>query len=181
MKKETKVLSKQLYSNFFVEVFIDDIKNVHGDDSKRFYINHKGAVGILPITKDGHVLLVEQYRYAIQKHIIEVPAGLKDKSSETSMEAVMREFKEETGYFSESIHYVGNFYVSVGYSNELIDLYIAYDCYEIEDKPKQDADENIVVHKIPLLKAKDMLNKFEIKDSKAIILLQHYFLNGVIK
>jgi ADP-ribose pyrophosphatase len=180
-KKEVKISSEKLYKNSFVDVFVDDIINVNLKKTTRFYILHKGSVGILPITKDGNILLIEQFRYSIQNNIVEVPAGLRDITSETSMEAVMREFREETGYFSDSIHYIGNFYPSIGYSNELIDLYIAEDCIEIENRLDGAQTEKIIVHKIPLQKVKIMLENLEIKDSKAIILLQHYFLSKQTK
>lgn len=156
-------------------VYEDEVLLENGKQTKRIYITHEGAAAVLPITKDGQLVLIKQYRYPIHQEIIEVPAGKKDDPDESGQTCVKRELEEETGYQSTSLEYIGTTHNCVGYSNEAIELFIARDCYPVENPLKGDDDEQIEVMVVSPQKAKMLLEKGTITDAKTLVLLQHYF------
>ncbi len=172
--KETKLSSKEVYKTFFMTVYEDDVRLENGKETKRIYITHEGAAAVLPITKKGELVLIKQYRYPIQQEIIEVPAGKKDYPEETGEACIHRELEEETGYQSQNLEYIGTTHNCVGYSNEAIELFIAHDCYPVDDPKTGDEDEQIEVFVVSPKEAKTLLQKGKITDAKTWILLQTY-------
>ncbi|MCF7925732.1 MAG: NUDIX hydrolase [Candidatus Izimaplasma sp.] len=172
--KEKKIKSEKKYECFFMSLYEDDVKLENGKETKRIYITHDGAAAVLPVTKDGHLILIKQFRYPLGKTIIEVPAGKKDDPNESGLTCAKRELEEETGYQSSTFNWVGVTHNCVGYSNEAIELFIATDCYSVEDPLKSDDDEQIELLIVSKQEAKSLLSTHQITDAKTWILLQHY-------
>ncbi len=103
---------------------LDEIQRQDGQIGQRIWIDHPAAIAIIPFLTDSTILLVKQYRYAIGKETLEIPAGKVDPG-ETPDEAVYRELLEETGYDADHIEQVRSYYPAIGYSNEIIHLYKA--------------------------------------------------------
>ncbi|MBE9005162.1 NUDIX hydrolase [Fortiea sp. LEGE XX443] len=105
-------------------------------------IRHPGGALAVPVTAEGKLVLVRQYRFAIQGRILEFPAGTVEPN-EDPLETVQREIEEETGYSAQKWRKLGEFFLAPGYSDEIIYAFLAQDLEKLETPPKQDEDEDI--------------------------------------
>lgn len=105
-------------------------------------IRHPGGALAVPVTAEGKLVLVRQYRFAIQGRILEFPAGTLELN-EDPLETIQREIEEETGYTSQKWDKLGEFFLAPGYSDEIIYAFLARDLVKLETPPKQDADEDM--------------------------------------
>ena len=137
--------SKEIFSCSFMTLYEDDVLLDNGNETKRVYLKHPGAAAILPITIDGKLILTRQIRYPIHEISLEIPAGKKDDVNEDSMSCAIRELEEETGYISSDITHVFTIYPSLGYSDEIIDIYLAKNCNQKENPRPQEEDENVII------------------------------------
>jgi len=174
--KETTKSSKLVYECSFMKLYEDQVILDNQNTSQRVYVKHPGAAAILPITKDHQFILINQYRYPIQKVNLEIPAGKKDDENEDSLLCAKRELEEETGYVSNDIKFFQRIYPCVGYSNEYIDLFVAKNCEKIENPKAMDVDENIETILLSLKEVKSLIKNNQIQDSKTLILIQGYLL-----
>lgn len=164
--EEKTMKSERIYEGKIVNLRIDTVELPDKKYSKREIVEHPGAVGIIPITEDGSIILVEQYRKPVEKKLIEIPAG-KIEINEEPKETAIRELIEETGYKAGKMEYILEFYTSPGFTNEKIYLFLATELEYVEENPGE--DEYIQVKKTPIEKLVDMIDKGEIIDSKTII------------
>lgn len=107
-------------------------------------IRHPGGALAVPVTPEGKLILVRQYRFAVGGRVIEFPAGTVE-TGEDPLETITREIEEETGYRSRKIEKLGEFFLAPGYSDEIIYAFIAQDLEKLEKPPAQDDDEDIEV------------------------------------
>ncbi|MDZ8186685.1 MAG: NUDIX hydrolase [Nostoc sp. ChiSLP02] len=105
-------------------------------------IRHPGGALAVPVTPEGKLILVRQYRFAVQGRILEFPAGTVERN-EDPLETVQREIEEETGYTAQKWHKLGEFFLAPGYSDEILYAFLAQDLQKLETPPAQDADEDI--------------------------------------
>jgi ADP-ribose pyrophosphatase len=105
-------------------------------------IRHPGGALAVPVTPEGKLVLVRQYRFAIQGRILEFPAGTVEPS-EDPLETVKREIQEETGYSAQKWEKLGEFFLAPGYSDEIIYAFLARDLEKLENPPEKEADEDI--------------------------------------
>ncbi len=174
--KDSDLLEKTIRK---IYVFKGRIVNVRNDDAQlsngkivsREVVEHRGGVGILPITAQGEVLLVKQYRYPYEELLLEIPAG-KLEPGETPFETGVRELQEETGMNAARYFDLGIDYPSPGYCNEKIHLYAADGLTEIGQQ--LDEGEFLNVISVPLTEALTMIYNGELKDSKTVIALMKY-------
>lgn len=176
--KEKTISSKKVYECSFLDMFEDKVELPNGKHSQRIYVKHMGAAAVLPITKDGLIVLTKQFRYPVKNVTIEIPAGKKDEVDELGIDCVKRELEEETGYQSNNIKHVYNIHNCLGYSDELIEMYIAYDCYKVDNPLESDPDEFIEVVLYNIDEVKEMITSNVITDVKTILMIQNYLLNG---
>ncbi|MDP3980832.1 MAG: NUDIX hydrolase, partial [Chlamydiota bacterium] len=134
-------------------------------------IVHREVIAVIPILPDGNILLVEQYRTPAAKLTLEIPAGRLNEGEHPD-EAVHRELREETGYLSSSIEKILSFYPAIGYSTEIIHLYIARNL--TKGIPDPDEDEIIENHTYPLKKALELIQEGRIIDGKSILGLLYF-------
>lgn len=172
--KEKKLFSRRAYECFFMELFEDDVLLPNGEVSKRIYIKHNGASAVLPITKEGKLVLIKQFRYPINQISIEIPAGKKDKVDEAGLTCALRELEEETGYTSNNVVKYQDFHSCVGYSSEMIELFIAYDCEKVDNPATGDDDEFIELLELTKKEAILLVNSGQITDSKTLAVLLYY-------
>ncbi len=169
--------SKKIYEGNFLSFYEDDIILPNGKTSQRVLLKHPGGASILAITKDKKIILTKQYRYPIQSVSIEIPAGKKDHVGEDGLTCAIRELEEETGYFSSNFKKIFSFHPAVGFCDEVLDIFIAYDC-EKKDKPASpDEDEFIEIVYIEKHQIEDLLKQGIITDGKTMIALQYYLLH----
>lgn len=175
--KETKISSKKVYECFFMKLYEDEVLLPNDKISKRIYIKHNGAAAVLPVTKEGKLILIKQFRYPINSVSIEIPAGKKDDINESGLDCVVRELEEETGYRSSNITKFTDLHSCVGYSSEMIEMFIAYDVYKVDNPLKGDDDEFIEILELSIDEMKELLRSGQITDAKTLVALQYYLIN----
>lgn len=122
--RETCVTSRQVYRGHFLEVYRDEIALPDGAISGREYMRHPGAVMIIPILDDGRLVLERQFRYPLNRAMIEFPAG-KLEANEPGIVCGVRELFEETGYTAAEWAYAGELNNAIAYSSERIEVWFA--------------------------------------------------------
>ena len=162
--EETTIQSQLIFDGKVLHLYKDDIRLPNGEVGMREYCKHGGAVCVVPLTQDNQVVCVRQYRYALQRVTLEIPAGKLDSPTEDHMEAGLRELKEETGYTPGKITPIGDLATSPALLTEIIYMYLAEDLTEGDTNP--DDDEFIEFVKIPLDKMVQMIVNGEIQDAK---------------
>lgn len=167
MKKfeEKSIHSEQIYQGKIISLKVDDVALPNGKHSKREIVNHPGAVAIIPITSDGKLIVVEQYRKALERSIIEIPAG-KLEPGEAPEITARRELEEETGYGCHELEYLQTFATSPGFADEVIHLFVARDLYPIDNKAALDEDEFVELMEISIEEAQEMMTNQQIYDAK---------------
>jgi ADP-ribose pyrophosphatase len=162
------VKSETIFDGKIVRLDVDTIESPSGQLMKREIIKHMDAVGVIAITGDGRIVLVSQYRHAIGKNLLEIPAGLLDNAGESPEDCAIRELKEETGYSAGKVEKLCGFFTSAGFSDEKLYLYSAHDIRPGEHAREMD-EEGMSVVEVDLDEAYHMVKQGEIEDSKTII------------
>lgn len=168
--KETKVSSETLYKGV-VGFNKDVVRLINGKETSRVYLAHRGASAILPISQDGQVYLVQQYRYPIGKTTWEIPAG-KREEGQTPLSCAKAELEQETGLRAGKWKKLAVFNPSNAFSTEYLHIYLAENLKRGKDSP--DEDEFLNVKKFPLEKLYGMIKNGKIQDAKTIIGLLMY-------
>jgi len=169
MKLKEKTLTNQLkFHGRIVSVYHDDVELPDGRHSLREVVTHPGGVCIAAVDEQGHLLVVEQFRYAFKQEILEFPAG-KLEPDEDPLQAALRELEEETGYVAKQLIPLGQVYPSVGYLSEVIHLYFASETVFV--KQKLDPHEFLNVHHYPFSTLLEMSRSGQINDAKTIALI----------
>ena len=161
---EESLSSKEIFKGVVTHLFVDKVRLSNGKTTTREYIRHNGAVAVVPIDSEGNVYLVEQYRYPLAEVLTEIPAGKLDNPDENPYDAAMRELREETGFVSKKVTYLGEFIGSPAIVGERIWLYLAEELEEGEQD--LDSDEFLNVIKMPLETLVEKIMAGEISDGK---------------
>ncbi len=149
-----------------VNLRIDTVELASGRRATREVVEHADVVAIVPLLEDGDVLLVRQYRLPTEQVMLEVPAGGVD-GGETPEEAAQRELGEECGRRAGRLERLGGFYVSPGFTNEFVHVFLAT---ELEPSPlRPEPDEQLAVVPVPLREALRLVSAGEIRDAKSVI------------
>ena len=152
----------------------DYLKTPNGRETSLEIIEHGGSVVLIPIDDDGNLLFVRQYRHAVGRDLLELPAGTRD-NNELFEECAAREIREETGMQAGKLQKVGEFYLAPGYSSEFMVVFLATG---LKDNPLDaDDDEFLEVEKIPLKQAIQMAERGDIPDAislAALLLAKSY-------
>ncbi|XVJ70652.1 MAG: NUDIX hydrolase [Rhizobacter sp.] len=122
--RETQLESRQVYQGHFLDVRCDQVRLPSGAVAQREYIRHPGAVMIVPLLDDGSVVVERQFRYPLNRVMIEFPAGKLD-AGEPPMQCAARELREETGYAAHHWARAGILHNAIAYSNEGIEVWFA--------------------------------------------------------
>ena len=122
---EVKTDSQEIFDGVILHVFKDTVQLPNGKPATREVIRHVGAVGVIPITEDGNVIVERQFRYPLNRVITEIPAGKLDSFTEDRLSAAKRELEEETGYTATEWIDMGDYYPAAAYCDERITLYLA--------------------------------------------------------
>ena len=164
--KEKTLHSKCVFKGSLLDVRNDEVIFPSGSKSTREWINHPGAVCCIPVLENGDICLIKQYRYAIRKYVIELPAG-KLEIGETPIDCAKRELEEEIGFEAKRIQFLTMFYPAVGFVNEEMHLFFAEDL----KKTNTNLDEDEFIELIPktLDQAVEMIYSGDITDAKTII------------
>lgn len=147
--------SEHTYDGRVVRLRVDRVRLPSGRETTREVIEHSGAAVILPVTRDGRIWFVEQYRYAIEETLIELPAGLID-AGEEPIETARRELLEEVGLVPGALEQIGGLYPSAGYSNERVSIFLATGC---EEAPHASLDEGLTIRTMDIAQLRALADK----------------------
>ena len=164
--KETQKSSEKIFSGKLIDLYFDHVELPNGKSSTREWINHPGAVCIIPILPDGNLCLIRQYRYGPRDEFIEIPAGKLD-TGEDPLICAKRELQEEIGYIAGKLTFLTNIYPAIGFSNEKMWMYLAEDL-QLSNQ-SLDQDEFLELLPLSLEEAIDLINQGKITDVKTII------------
>ena len=166
---------KPIYYCKIFDVWEEEFSLPNGKTTKQSRIDHKPTVAIVAVTDKKEILLIKQYRNAVKKHLLEIPAGTIDKDSETPLRCAERELAEETGFKASTFIKLFEGYLLPGYCNEYMYFFLAKDLFP-EPLPPDD-DEFIEIEPTDMLKAKELIENGKIIDAKTalgIILAESY-------
>ena len=155
-----------VYRGKSVDFCVDEIRLPDGRMAVREYLDHPGAVGVIPFLDAATVVLVRQYRHPVGEVTLELPAGKLD-INEPVLDCVKRELREETGYTARSIRPLLRYWPTPAFANEVLHLFTAEDLVPGTHHP--DADEFLEVVEMPFEKALGLVRSGKIKDSKTVI------------
>lgn len=157
--------SERVYQGRVVSLRLDTVVFPNGATGKREIVEHAPVVVIAPLDRHNRLVLVRQFRKAVEESLLELPAGGIDVG-ETPEQAVERELLEETGYRAGTLRPLGAFYSAPGYCTELLHLFLAQDLEEGVAEPEE--DEVIELIHVTLENAKQLIRAGEVRDSKSI-------------
>ena len=166
MSIEKTVSVRNIYEGSILKLDVHEVLLENQKAARREIITHSGGVGILPITKDGRVILVKQFRKPFEGYTLEIPAGKKEKGEEL-VKCAARELSEETGITAEKMTFLVEMYPSPGYTNETVCIYLAEGLTYGEAAP--DEDEFVEVLVLSLDEAYELIRNGGIKDAKTVI------------
>lgn len=175
MDFEEKTIQRQeIFKGHVVELVVDDVLLPSGEKSRRELVLHRGAVGVLAITEDRKLLLVEQYRKALEKPLLEIPAGKLEGEDLSPIDCARRELEEETGYRPGQLTPLYSIHGSPGFSNEVLHLFKASDLEKVANPLPPDEDELLVHHQLSLAEGLEAIESGRITDGKTIIAIQYW-------
>jgi ADP-ribose pyrophosphatase len=157
--------STRIYDGHVLNLRVDQVLLDDGTQATREVVEHRGAVAIVPMLNNDHVLLVRQYRYPIEKELLEIPAGTLEIGEEPQT-AAKRELEEETGYKTEQVTKITEIYMAPGYATEKIHVYLATNLEQ--SKPQLDEDERIEIKPVLFSAALQKVRSGEICDAKTV-------------
>ena len=161
---ESPLASELIYDGKIVHLYKDTVTLPNGHPAIREVIRHVGAVCVVPLTDEGEVICVRQFRYPHAKVLLEIPAGKLDSKAEDHVEAALRELREETGARCDHLTSLGQLLSTPAFVDEVIDMYLAEGLTFGDTDP--DEDEFVDVVRIPLSDMVDMILRGEIADAK---------------
>ena len=161
---EKLVSSEDIFDGVILHVKRDMVSLSNGSTTVREVIRHIGAVCVIPVTENNEVIMERQYRYPLDRVILEIPAGKLDAPDENRLSAIQRELREETGYTADEWTEIGDFHPAPAYSDEFITMYMARGLH----KGKQDLDEDefLDVYSVPLRDLVEEVMAGRISDAK---------------
>ncbi len=162
-----------VYEGAILQFCEDEIITPKGNKVKWDYLKHKGAAAVIPVLDDGRILMVRQWRNAIDRFALEIPAGGKDSVDEPTIQCAARELEEETGYHSDRLEFLQTIVPAIAYSGETIDVYVAFNLEKT--KRHLDPDEDIELELFQVEELIQMIVNNEINDSKTVSSILTYY------
>jgi len=162
-----------VYDGAIVQVHDIGLRTPSGGVVRRDYIHYPGAAVILPVLADGSVLLIRNYRFAVDEYLYELPAGTLDEGEDPA-HCARRELTEETGYTAREIRKLGQFYTVPGTADELMHAYLATDL--TEGRQALERHEQITVERISESRVREMIRDGRVHDGKTIATFALYWL-----
>lgn len=163
---EQTIRGEWVFRGKLLQVRRDLVRLPDGASTEREYIEHPGAVMVIPLLESGELVMERQYRYALRRDFLELPAGKID-AGETPLGCGKRELLEETGYVAPSWRHLATTHPVVGYSEERIEIYLAQGLTQQGSTP--DYDEHLEVFRLPLASALEWVREGRITDAKTVI------------
>lgn len=167
MAEKVERIKRELkYEGHIVKFYTDYVKVPDGKIAQWDFIGHKGAAAVVPVMEDGKLLMVRQYRNALDRYTIEIPAGGLDSVNEPMIDCAARELEEETGYRCEHLEFLISVKTTVAFCNEQIDVFVARNL--IPSKQHLDEDESIDIVAYTVEELCEKIYAGTIQDGKTI-------------
>lgn len=163
---EKTVKKNNVFSGRIFSIDVHEVVLENGKHAEREILSHPGGVSVIPVTEEGEIYFVKQFRKPYECEVLEIPAGKLEKGEEPERCAA-RELREETGLRAAKLTYLTQMYPSPGYTDEIIHIYKAEGLEQGEVSP--DEDEFVDICKLSIEDAVAMVKSGEIKDAKTVI------------
>lgn len=170
MEEKLRTLGTLFAKHFSVQ--LDTVRLRTGKTTERIKIDHPEAAAVVPFLDEEHILMVRQWRYAIGRETLEIPAGKVDPG-EAVERCALRELREETGHEAERLLHLFSYYPAIGYSNETIRIYAASGLRSLA--AEHDIDEISRVEIVALSRVQDFILQGVIGDGKTVIGISLFF------
>ena len=171
--EEIKRISRDLVAHgAIIDYYQDTMQIPNGHVARWDFIKHKGAAAVVPVDDQGRIIMVRQYRNALERYTLEIPAGGLQTAEEPTRDAAARELQEETGYYSDDLELLLSIYTTVAFCNEKIDVYVATDLKR--SKQHLDEDEYLDVEAHDVEELLQMIYDCKIQDSKTVAAILAY-------
>ncbi|MDP3442072.1 MAG: NUDIX hydrolase [Ignavibacteria bacterium] len=171
VSKRNKIFDGKVF-----DVIVDEIEyNGTGNKAIRQVALHPGGAVVVPVTKEGKIILVSQYRYPHNQILIELPAGKLEKGEDPLL-CASRELAEETGFTSTNIIKLGKIFTTPGFCDEVLHIYLANDLTE-GDHAREEGEEGMEIFELSLAEIDEKIRSGEIVDAKTICGIHYYRLN----
>ncbi len=174
MENKIKRIDRTLkYQGTIVDFYSDTMQLPNGHTAQWDLIHHrKGAAAVVPVLPDGRIVMVRQFRNAIDRMTLEIPAGARDTTEEETKVCAARELEEETGYHSEQLEFLISLRTTVAFCDEFIDVYVAHDLHMRSQH--LDPDEFVEIDSFTIDELCEKIYAGEIQDAKTVAGLMAY-------
>lgn len=169
-----KRLSRELvYKGAIIDLYVDKVQDPEGNVQEYDFIGHKGAAAVMPVTDDGKIVMVRQYRNALDRFTLEIPAGGLNTKDEPFIICAARELEEETGYKSDDLELLIAVNTTIAFCNEKIEIYVARNL----KKSRQHLDEGefVDVEEFTIEELVEKVYNMEIMDAKTVSAILAYY------
>lgn len=167
---EKTITTNEIFNGKMISLQEEEVVLPNGNTGNREIVKHPGAVAVLPITENGDIIFVKQFRKAVEQVLLEIPAG-KIELNEAKEKTAVRELEEEIGYTTNHLQYVTSFYTSPGFANEIIHLYYTKHLKELDQRAELDEDEFLEIKQLSLQEAEKYMQNAPINDIKTMYAL----------
>jgi ADP-ribose pyrophosphatase len=180
IEKVERLERKLVHKGAIIDLYEDTVKIPNGNIAKWDFIGHKGAAAVVPVCEDGRILMVHQYRNALDRETIEIPAGGRNGREEPFLTCACRELEEETGYRAEQedFTFLISLKTTVAFCEEQIEVYVARNLKKTQQHLDEDEYINVKAYQVEELL--DLIYAGKIQDAKTIasIMAYHVRYNG---
>ncbi len=166
MSGEETLSTETIFQGRLVKLRVDQVRLPSGRVARREIVEHRGAVALVALDDGGKLLLVRQFRKAVERVLLEIPAGTLEEG-EIPLECARRELREETGYRAEAFEHLMSFYPSPGILTERLDIFLAQGL--VWDPLPAPEDEAIELARLSLAEARELVKAGQICDAKSMI------------
>lgn len=172
MEHVKRIKRELVYTGAILHMYKDTIETPDGRHAEWDFIGHKGAAAVVPVLPDGRIVMVRQYRNALDRMTLEIPAGARDFAEEPTFDCAAREVEEETGYAAGKLEKLITLRTAIAYCDELIDVYVATDLKKTQQH--LDEDEFIQIEYYTIEELQGMIFDGTLQDAKTVAALMSY-------
>ena len=172
MEEFKRIKRELVHKGHIIDMYEDTMEVPNGNIALWDLIDHKGAAAVVPVLEDGRILMVHQYRNALERQTTEIPAGGYEKKDKSPMQCAVRELEEETGYKSDNVEHLIDIYTTVAFCNEKISSYVARDLVPTHQHLDEDEYVDVAAYRVDELVEK--IYGGQIQDSKTICAILAY-------
>jgi len=167
---EFRLITEELhYEGYAFKVFNTRWESPDGEVFERDLVRHIGAVAVVPVTEDGeHLLLVSQFRTALGRRLLELPAGLRDIDGEAEIDTARRELEEEAGHVAGEMEHLVTLATAVGFTDESISIFLATDLRATAVHADGIEEETMTVERVAFADVDELIAAGELIDAKTV-------------